>query len=188
MKKTNIWLSLNASLFPITSGISALFTLRYLGFALRMHFWGSGTCSPLQLKWNRAIIRNNGIFSMCAFVQIKHGVAWTAFVLLSAVAINIACCVHWVGKSDNSSKCHQGISYRNVIDLIREITYCALIKNISPWRSWHYISLLYCKKWESCERLWRIWQPCDGRFCPLLWVTIKNPAIFEWGKNNITLY
>lgn len=86
----------------------------------------------------------------------------------------------------NSNKCHQGISDWNVIDVIREIAYCAWIKNTSPWRSWHYIFLLYCKKWESCEWLWRIWQPCGGRFCPLLWVSIKNPAFFWISEGRIT--
>lgn len=157
MRKTNIWLSINASSFPVTLGVSALFILRHLGCSLVMHSWWSGTCCLLQLKCSRAIISNNGIFSTHAFVQIRHGVAWACLSLLSAVAVNIACCVQWMGKLDDSDKCHQGIpSERNVIDMIREITRCALIKNTRPWRTWQYISLLYCKKCESLVTDW-IW-------------------------------
>ena len=143
MGKTSIWLSLNAPSFPITLGVSALFLSRHLGFSLVMHSCWSGTCCLLQLKCSRAVIRNNGIISTCAFVQIKHGVAWTSSGPLSAVAVNIACSVQWIGKLDYSSKCHQGIpSERNVIGVIREITRCALIKNIIPWRTVLYLPAL----------------------------------------------
>lgn len=71
--------------------------------------------------------------------------------------------------------------------MTREIAYCALIKNISPWRSWHNIFLLYCKKRESCEWLWRIWQPCAGRL-PLAVSHHKKTQHFlnKRGKNNIS--
>lgn len=137
MKKTNTWLSSNASSFPITLGTSALFLSRHLGFSLVMHSWWSSTCCLLQLKCSRTIIRNNGIIRIIRIMEyflhvhlFKSNMIWTSLGLPSAVAVNIAYCLECMGKLDDSSKCHQRIpSERNVIDVIREITRCALIKN-----------------------------------------------------------
>lgn len=74
---------------------------------------------------------------------------WCSLNLLGAFE---CCCLLCAvcGELDDSSKCYQGISSKgNVTDVIREVTRCASIKNKTPQGTWHYISLLYCKKRES---------------------------------------
>lgn len=89
---------------------------------------------------------------MWAFVQIRYSIAWTSLVLLSAAAVSIACFVPWVGKLDNSNKYHQGVpSKRSFTRVIREITVRALIGNINWWTTCHFISMPYCKKYESLK-------------------------------------